>query len=352
MAQKPLFLLPLLLAAAVSAQEVKEAYYWAGETLTSENTETQKLISRKAMPYVGESRNTQDVRSLCWVAPAADWVMEAKTEELELKYLEILRLVWALDESKSSGRNWSHCGLVEPTHASLTEIDQAFERHCVLSGKDRAAGYMRKANPDSKFVSRMTTKNRKITDETMIRPSTVIQKTLLALSRSEHPKTALGAIMAMQKFDAPRIFGTAAEALALNDASRTDAQRAAALDTWAIFAPTAETAKKLFRVTLNPNEPDVVRKAAMTDFSYIVYFAHGERSKLTMIPVPDPNRPDAVSDKPPVCVVRSLQDNPVVGAQAKCGYGAARSLHPQASTWTNFNDVHVDSEIKKYCDSI
>jgi len=237
-------------------------------------------VSRRDIPLQSDLGKLDE---LCLIPPAADWVMDGASREVQEKYLRLLhRVAWSMNNVSGRGnagnRTIGTCGvnayavtagLGEFSNYFVGSIDPAIKSRTGFSGCLHTKDFV-KGEP--KYASY---------GKTMVAPGGAVADTLNALLKSKHPDTvleALGNIRTLSPFEKYR---DAVEAL-VRDKSvaavitvRPDGAaeklplRVYAMHTLATMERTERTAKILALIWHDEKETAEVREGAIRAFSFV-----------------------------------------------------------------------------------
>lgn len=231
------------------------------------------------------------LREICMVPPAADWVTEGATPEVEEKYLLLLsRLNLSLDSARGShikpGR-LSRCGVASPgREAYLGEYSNTFNgvnpeeirkrtnfAGC-RAGLDKVKGHPKYASQGNVLPN----------------VGLIVMETVNALLKSKNPGTVRMALGVVQELANGDKFADTLESMVKDKGltakvninpemtgKETLTLRVYAMRALAATNPTERTAKLLALVWHDSSEPEDVRVGALRAFSFVVEDARLEK---------------------------------------------------------------------------
>ena len=238
------------------------------------------VVARKDISLTADLGKLEE---LCLIPPAADWVTDGASREIQEKYLRLLhRVAWSMNNASGGGnagnRTIGTCGVnAYAVTANLGEfsnffvggIDPALKSRIGFSGclstKDFVKG-------EPKYAS---------FGRTVIAPGAAVAETLNLLLKSKHPDTVLEALGVVRTLSPFEKFRDAVEALSRDKSVtavitiRPDGVeeklplRVYAMHTLATMERTERTAKLLALIWHDEKEAAEVREGAIRAFSFV-----------------------------------------------------------------------------------
>ena len=221
---------------------------------------------------------------LCLIPPAADWVSDGASEEIQKKYLHLLwRAAWSINNAKQGGnagnRTIGTCGvnasamivgLGDYSNFFVGSFDDSIKKRTgfssCLSTKDPVKG-------SPKYASH---------GKTLSSPGIAVAETLNLLIKSGHPETALEALSDVRAITSFVKFRDSVEALARDksvtamvtinppdEGKETIPLRVYAMRTLATMERTERTAKLLALIWHDEKEPAEIREGAIRAFAFV-----------------------------------------------------------------------------------
>ena len=263
-------------AAPAPAAEERSSYYH-----TSRNYWWGDVVSRKDINLSSDIGGLDDI---CFIPPAADWVTEGASPEVEKKYLNLVwrgaySLAGAQNRSNLQGRTIGTCGVnATSTMASIGEFsnfyvgvfDEGIKSRTGFRGCMRAQDFV-KGSP--KYASH---------GKTVSNAGKAVMETLIQLLKSKNPETVLGALTDIQVMKNSDMFRESVEALVRDksvtakvtispDGSKeTLPLRVYAMRTLATIERTERSAKVLALIWHDEKEAPEIREGAIRAFSFVV----------------------------------------------------------------------------------
>lgn len=263
---------PLLAALALSLAALAQAqtgpYYPTsnqGYQGTNASDEELNVIRRQAIEFPSNVDFNKASYGVCMVAPAADWALDAKTEAVELKYLELLdSVLWRYEPpgvqgsgGKGRGGVISACGGRHSPGASfsLQKVSDDFVANCLKTDT--------KASVGGKYATVYPRRQH-------ANPVAVIWETLELLIRSEHEAVALEAMDLANRFQhsAAKLAKPISEIA--RDPKASEARRLKAVDILTDIRSGEETAHVLGHVWQDESASKKLRIAALNNLGLIL----------------------------------------------------------------------------------
>lgn len=221
---------------------------------------------------------------ICLIPPAADWVADGASEEIQQKYLHLLwRAAWSINSAKGGAnpgnRTIGTCGvnasamivgLGDYSNFFVGSFDESIKKRTgyssCLATKDPVKG-------SPKYASH---------GKTVVAPGVAVAETLNLLLGSKHPETVLGALSDIRAITSFEKFRETVEALVRNksvtatvtinppgEGRETIPLRVYAMRTLATMERTERTAKILALIWHDKEEPADIREGAVRAFAFV-----------------------------------------------------------------------------------
>jgi hypothetical protein len=301
----PLALLVLLLAA--SARAVTPAPAAGGEPASKPVEEPRYYYHSPRVSWWGDVVARRDISlnsdlgkldELCFIPPAADWVTDGASREIQEKYLHLIwRAAWSMANAQGKGnlggRTIGTCGVnAYAVMANIGDFNNFFVGSMdpqvktrtgfssCLSTKDPVKG-------EPKYASYA---------KTVVAPAAAITDTLNLLLKSGHPDTVLEALGDIRVLANSDKFRDAIEAL-VRDKSVTAAVtvrpdgvaetlplRVYAMQSLATLERTERSAKLLALIWHDEKEPAEIREGALRSFAFIAQWPGPARTSFESRP--------------------------------------------------------------------
>jgi hypothetical protein len=221
---------------------------------------------------------------VCLIPPAADWVTDGASEEIQRKYLHLLhRTAWSINNAKGGGnpgnRTIGTCGvnatamivgLGDWSNFFVGGFDESIKKRTgftsCLSTRDPVKGAPKYASYE----------------KTVNAPGVAVAETLNLLLKSRHPETVLSALSVVRSITSFEKFRESVEAL-VRDKSLTAAVtieppgegrqtiplRVYAMRTLATMERTERTAKIMALIWHDEKETPEIREGAIRSFAFV-----------------------------------------------------------------------------------
>ena len=242
------------------------------------------VVSRRDISLNDDLPNLSE---LCFIPPAADWVTDGATPEVELKYLRLIwRVAYSLGDAQGTGnlggKTIGSCGV--NAYAVLTGIG-AFNNFFV--------GAMdADAKARTRFTSCMSTRDfvkgapkYSSSRKKIVTAAHPVMDTLNLLAKSKNPETALEALSLMRVIAPSDKYRDTIEAVVRDKTvtatitikpdgyKETMPLRVYAMRTLATLERTERTAKILALIWHDEKEPEDIRVGALRSFAFITEWA-------------------------------------------------------------------------------
>ncbi|MBI5246610.1 MAG: hypothetical protein HY923_05470 [Elusimicrobia bacterium] len=239
------------------------------------------VVSRRDISMTSDLGKLDEI---CLIPPAADWISDGASEEIQKKYLHLLwRVEWSISNAKGGGnfggRTIGTCGV----NAYAMIVGLGDYSNFFVGGFDdsikKRAGYSSCLH--SKYPVKGAPKYASH-GKTVSAPGIAVAETLNLLLGSKHPETVLEALSVIRSITSFERFRERVEALVRDksvtatvtinppdEGKQTIPLRVYAMGTLATMDRTERTAKLLALIWHDDKEPEEIRVGALRAFAFI-----------------------------------------------------------------------------------
>lgn len=233
---------------------------------------------------IGLTSDMGKLDEICLIPPAADWVSDGASEEIQKKYLHLLwRAAWSINNAKGGGnagnRTIGTCGVnASAMIVGLGDYGNFFVGSFEESIKKRTGYSSCLSTKDPVKGSPKYASHGKV----LSNPGVAVAETLNLLLGSKHPETVLEALSDVRAITSFDKFRDKVEALARDksvtatvainppdEGKETIPLRVYAMRTLATMARTERTAKLLALIWHDEKEPPEIREGAIRAFAFV-----------------------------------------------------------------------------------
>ncbi|UPT74503.1 MAG: hypothetical protein M0D55_01825 [Elusimicrobiota bacterium] len=239
------------------------------------------VVNRKGITMTSDLGKLDEV---CLIPPAADWIRDGASEEIQKKYLHLLhRVAWSINNAKGGAnprnRTIGTCGVnASAMIVGFGDYSNFFVGSFDDSIKKRTGFTSCRATKDfvegsPKYAS---------TEKKLGAPGVAVSETLNILLKSKHPETVLGALSALREITSFEPFRESVEALVRDksltatvtieppdEGRQTIPLRVYAMRTLATMERTERTAKIMALIWHDEKETAEIREGAIRSFAFV-----------------------------------------------------------------------------------